>query len=916
MLGALALASLVLHAGPLRAAHYEVDAALVPTAGTAATKVPQIRFESKESVQPIPKWLIIGPFKIDADSRDWLGSKFSRGNEIEREENIDRSAFEAYALSLASNPKIESPKRFAVVAGGPTDQIYFDDALGLSPDESGSEGRMAYACCEVFSPSARDVALFVRSDGRLKLWINGNLVLSHEKPGDEYAEKFREVSIIHLREGANFLLAKVLYETTACGFWAALAPDIPNSIQRVADALDQQLADCWCTQEGRPLAVDVNVYGGTRPDIGFYWKARMISHATAGQMLTVPKGLGKAGIGYLKATVRGTVISQPIFVGDPSEAANQYGKTFEAIRRQSGTDHLYAALHRCEHLVTPDHFKPGELDWQRKFATQASIFEEGAHAVSAGLNPFVGKRGEYFRAYKSSIDGSTQYCLVYVPWAASRSGGRLPVVLLTPAVAQTVRPFLDSIYAANGGDWASFRMAEQFGCIVVLPGGRNNAYGNPIGLADMREAVNSLDQDLPIDKKRVFIQGWCSGGMYALMLASFYPDDYRAVGVNFTLTVRSKNSYPPGSSQLPIPVSREWLSANDPFLFSRNLSRIALAMVHHDFEEGPYNDASMALQTPLYAAEMAKEHLAPTVWCFPRPGYYRTDEEELTFRAALSAKPIDSKNAAEMLTSQTKYGEGHGLRIEEQERQFQPSLVSANALSPDTINIATDNVGQFSIRTAALGLESHAVPRVLLRGRRIEAERINDGWLRIRPNGGKYNSAGKSFGLEGPFSHLFSRPFIVTNDNEPGDVTHAAERWCEKFRERWRKDFFVDCRYKPLEDLTRKDWEKYDIVAFCSDPSRSIPGVGCAEHLTLERSEVRIGKQKINGSSIGILALWRNPNELDHYIAVATSNDLNHCDLPDVNFAFDGWFDYLAWQTTVSRATVVLDADRFDSDWR
>jgi len=86
--------------------------------------------------------------------------------------------------------------------------------------------------------------------------------------------------------------------------------------------------------------------------------------------------------------------------------------------------------------------------------------------------------------------------------------------------------------------------------------------------------------------------------------------------------------------------------------------------------------------------------------------------------------------------------------------------------------------------------------------------------------------------------------------------------------------------------------------------------------LSLAQDSVTIGKRKINGSAIGAIAIWRNPQWPDHYIAVATSNELSRCAWPDVNFAFEGWFDYIVWDTTSSQNTVVLEADRFDRDWR
>jgi len=832
------------------------------------------------------------------------------------ESSLTASDLELVAKRISSNPADKVRGWRSVIAGGPTNQIYFNDALGLPNQINAGESRTVYACCQILSSEEKDAALFFRSDGRVRLWLNGKQLLTQESKGDEYAEKFRGVILIHLTKGSNFLLAHVDYDTTACGFWAAITPDISAAIQRVADALDQRFTDAWCLHSGSSVPVNLPIFGIESPKLTFFWHGQPTFSTWAGQSFEVPRDWTESGVGILRAIVRGVTLSQSVFIGDPTAAVRRYREEFSSVERQAGSEHLYAALYRCEHLIGPDHFKPGEIDWQRTFATQAAVFEEAFALIKDGKNPFRGRTGEYFRAYRSAIDGAMQYCLVYVPRGASRKGGKLPVVLMTPAVAQNVRPFLDSIYAANGGDWMVFRMAEQFGCIVVLPGGRSNAYGNPIGLADMREAVCSLDKDLPIDWNRVSIQGWCSGGMYALMLASFFPDDYNEVGVSFSLTIRSKNMYPIGSACLPVPVMSDWIEANDPNSMSTNLAGISLVMVHHDIEDDPYNDPWLTLQTPHYAADLQRSGLPVKVWCFQRPGYYRGDEEELTFRDALIPKKAQSATKAVLVTSQTKYGEGHGIRIDEQERPLEPSRVEVNMSSGKRLDITSRNVVEIALDLRRFGLVKGDSPSTFLDGQAVSGIPLSGGRFVVRKDGGHLNPLGKSMGLEGPVSHMFARPFLVTCEDSSHDPSHSAERWCNKFRDRWKKDFFCDCRFKRLAELTTEDWNSFDVLVFCANPSRAVPKAGSEGRLSLAQDSVTIGKRKINGSAIGAIAIWRNPQWPDHYIAVATSNELSRCAWPDVNFAFEGWFDYIVWDTTSSQNTVVLEADRFDRDWR
>jgi hypothetical protein len=113
----------------------------------------------------------------------------------------------------------------------------------------------------------------------------------------------------------------------------------------------------------------------------------------------------------------------------------------------------------------------------------------------------------------------------------------------------------------------------------------------------------------------------------------------------------------------------------------------------------------------------------------------------------------------------------------------------------------------------------------------------------------------------------------------------------------------------------QKDWSNLDILVFCDDPAQVLKDNGLAGHIELSKYRVKLGAQSIFGRAVGIIAMWRNPRSPNHYLAIVTSNDALHCELPNMNFAFEGWFDYMAWETTETQRTVVLEADRFDRNW-
>jgi len=898
-----------------RAAHFVIDAPITATQGIPSSQVPERRFDPSGQAQDVERWLVIGPFDQAADSANglWTNYLVRAGMSLSELSSIPTTDSVGNIVPGRKGPGQDTVR--VVVAGGPTNQIYLNEALGVSDLPTPGTVRVAYASCLIVASLECDTALFVRSDARIRLTLNGNNVLINDVQGDEYAEKYRTVLLVHLKKGLNRLTAHLVYNTSACGLWVSLDPNIKEAFQKVADAPDQTLADKWCLKGNEHARIAVPVGGVDGLKVNLLWRGTPISNSINSGRLELPAGWASSGVGYLKTTIQGVVLSQPIFLGNPAEAVGRYEREFQEIQSMQGAEHLKAALFRCQHLVEAEHLTPSDIVWQRNFATQAAIFEAAASAIHAGANPYRNRPGKYFRAYRSAIDGSMQYCLVYVPKCAVRTGSKLPVVLLTPAVLQNVRPFLSSVYAADGGDWATFRMAEQFRCIAVLPDGRCNAYGNPIGLADMREAVQSLAPDLPVDLRRINVQGWCSGGMYALMLWTFYPDDYNGIAVNFARTIRDKNMYPSDSERLPHIGGKEWLEANNPFALAANLSSNVVLMVHHDLEEKPYDNPGFANQTPLFAAAMGKAALPVQVLCFRRPGYYRTDEMEYMFKSGLADGYNASRRSGFFATSQTKYGRGNGIKIEEQEHPMTMSNVSVRRTGPTRLEITTSNVRQLAVDLRVYGFRDYEMPAFLVDQRNIAAMSLGEGWVRIRKSPAPLNPSGKSEGYEGPLSHMFARPFIVSLDDGQSDHAQNARRWCESFRKRWEADFFCPCRFKMLSEITKDDWQRFDVLLFSSSAENSLPGIEMAERLKITPEGIEVAGRPILGNALGIIAIWRNPTHLDHYIAIASSNNFAHCDFPDVNFAFEGWFDHLVWENSESKTPRVREVGEFNVSW-
>ncbi len=76
---------------------------------------------------------------------------------------------------------------------------------------------VAYAWTKVISEEAQEVELRTGSDDQIKVWLNGEEVISHEMPRE--AQPDQDVVSVTLDQGANQLLVKVCNEEMDWGFY-------------------------------------------------------------------------------------------------------------------------------------------------------------------------------------------------------------------------------------------------------------------------------------------------------------------------------------------------------------------------------------------------------------------------------------------------------------------------------------------------------------------------------------------------------------------------------------------------------------------------------------------------------------------------------------------------------------------------
>ncbi len=139
-------------------------------------------------------WRVIGPFENEGDGFD---------KSYPPEEKVDLDAeYEgkdgAVKWANRSDDKLDG---------------FVDFRYIFEPDQ----WAVGYAWTKVISPEARKVQLFVGSDDEVKVWLNGEEVLSNDLP--RTVEPDQDVVTVELNKGENQLLVKVCNQEMDWGFY-------------------------------------------------------------------------------------------------------------------------------------------------------------------------------------------------------------------------------------------------------------------------------------------------------------------------------------------------------------------------------------------------------------------------------------------------------------------------------------------------------------------------------------------------------------------------------------------------------------------------------------------------------------------------------------------------------------------------
>lgn len=184
-----------------------------------------------------------------------------------------------------------------------------------------------------------------------------------------------------------------------------------------------------------------------------------------------------------------------------------------------------AWIYRARHLLKPEFSKNRHHWWSRKLALCVTMALSDLESPDvADLLRKYRRSHIRFAAYTSKIDGTKQYYRIYNKFGSEHRNQ--PLLFLLPTVEDKIHTYLESADVADQLDAEVMSdLAQQSDVICVWPGISEVDQGGELARRALDECIEDVKNKLGITSPRVYVQGTCSSGLFAVGYAETRPID-------------------------------------------------------------------------------------------------------------------------------------------------------------------------------------------------------------------------------------------------------------------------------------------------------------------------------------------------------------------------------------------------------
>lgn len=804
----------------------------------------------------IRRWLVLSDIPLapsDGLEKDWLA-------DLGGEAAIKPA--EKMALQLPNGPKIQWR---AVTAWG--DATDLSDGTGLKRDVVG------YAFTNVARQENGKALLCVGSDESIRVWLNGALVLDRRTPRQL---TFDEEQIeVEMRAGDNGLLVKLEQRKGPWTFSARVLERgaIPPRLQEIGPSLMEhsQSAVVIKTDINKERAVQDRI---TVQAVGAGGKVFAEQTVTRGETVRFnPAGWPDGAYEFRLSTRRldGSLYATHIawYKGDAMAAAARRAAAGAKADPQTPAGSTTKML---ADLVTDRLGKDiASVTGNPWWAVHSALMESEELNLEAAGKPARHRPYGFVRlAYRDEVDGSPQFCRVYLPGGYD-AAKKWPLVVkihgYNPANPEYVRWWsVDSRH-----NMADVEYAGGQGVIYMEPHGRGNTSYLGLGDQDIVRVIKLAKEQFGVDEERVYLVGDSMGGWGTWNVGTRHPGLFAAIAPIYGGADYHSQMTEEQLAKLK-PLDRFLQDKQSSWSMADSLLHMPVLVHHGDVDQSVNVDFSR------YGVRMM-QRWGYNVRYVEMPGY---GHEDLNILAniidwLLQQRREANPHSVRIRSAELRNASAYWARVDQAARPDEFMVLDAEIAAPNTIRVDTKNVQAITLSPDGGLIDPSKSVKVVWNGETKDV-RVKDGQLKLRTNGYETGPFEKSAQVAGPLGDIFNTPFAIVTGTASADpaMNEICRRRAEAAVSFWKQWQRQPPRIFKDSEISEQDAAHYSLLLI-GGPEANLVARRMAGKLPIEiaANEIKIGGRAFAANDARVQMIFPSPLNGQRYVVVvaATSAD-------------------------------------------
>lgn len=578
------------------------------------------------------------------------------------------------------------------------------------------------------------------------------------------------------------------------------------------------------------------------------------------------------------------------------EKLNKLQQSVEALKASRDDDRPVADLEvfakAAEWILRHNEFyKPDYVKWTIEGLEKGL---QRAEELSQQKHSWQGRPGSTILGYYSEVDGSVQPFAVRIPRSYdANSPKRWPLHVELHGRGDTLNE-VSFIHAHEGkadkGE-ADFIQLDVFGRT-------NNAY-RWAGETDVLEAMSATKRLFRIDDARVTLRGFSMGGAGAWHLGLHYPSLWSSVGAGagFCDTVHHL-----GLKQPLSPLHQKMTRIYDAQDYALNAFDVPTIGYGGELDKQIFASKTMHERGEELGVSI-KRLIGPMT---EHKWHPESLKEFMAFHAehTASGRPVYPGPAKiQFITYTLKYNACEWLRVEEQIRPYEASIVKAEVdTTSDTLKVTTTNISVLQVMRdvaakieidGGMPLELATAAGGLLPG--VYFEKRDDGWVgwdyhlshKYAAHENEGDEVRKRHNLQGPIDDAFMSPFLCVKPTGT-PWSQSQTDWSKWTLARFEQEFDKWMRGKvPLindTQVTEELTETKNLILF-GDPGSNAVMAKVLARLPIQwtRQELMVNGQKYDPATHGLVMIYPNPTNPNRYIVINSGHTFHESEFKQSN---------------------------------